>query len=185
MTTRERREARAARLNEWADKRSDKATAAFEQSHAMADLIPFGQPILAGHHSQGRDQNYRARIAGKMDQAVEHADKAKSMRSKAANIAAATDGSIFSDDPDAIEALKARISALEAERARLTAYNASCRRGTPDPGLLDEYQRGGLVSCAKVGQLRSNGAMPAYAGSNLSGRISAARKRLAELEAKS
>jgi hypothetical protein len=181
-TTRERREARAARLTEWADKRAEKATAASEQAHAMADLIPFGQPVLAGHHSQGRDQRYRDRISGKMDKASEHASKAREMSSKAANIVAATDASIFTDDPDATEALRARIARLESERARIVVYNASCRKGTPDPSVLDEYQRGGLESCRRVGQLRSNGSMPAYATANIGGRISADRKRLALLE---
>lgn len=181
MTTRDRREARAARLREWAGKREVKAAAAGEQARAMADLIPFGQPILAGHHSQGRDERYRARIAGNVDKAGEHAAKAREMAGKAANIEAATDASIFDDDPDAIEALDARIAALELERARIVAYNASCRKGAPDPALLDERQRGGLEACRRVGQLRPNGSMPAYATSNIGGRIAKDRQRLARL----
>jgi hypothetical protein len=52
MTTRERREARAARLREWADKREAKSTAAFDAVRQIADNIPMGQPILVGHHSE-------------------------------------------------------------------------------------------------------------------------------------
>jgi len=60
MTTRERREARAARLREWADKREAKAQAGFQAVHDLADSIPMGQPILVGHHSEAharRDQD--------------------------------------------------------------------------------------------------------------------------------
>jgi hypothetical protein len=48
-TYRERREARAERLREWADKRAEKAGAAAERASEMGAAIPFGQPILAGH----------------------------------------------------------------------------------------------------------------------------------------
>lgn len=182
-TTRERREARAERLRGWADKREAKATAAHETASRLGDAIPFGQPILAGHHSQGRDTRYRARIAGQMDASIEHGRMAKSMDSKAANIEAATEASIFDDDPDAIEALEARIAGLEAERARIKAYNASCRKGARDLALLDDRQQAALLSVAHVcaPQLGKNGEMPGYALSNIGGRISAARKRLAEL----
>jgi hypothetical protein len=62
MTYRERRERRANRLREWADKRNVRAEAATEQARQLADLIPFGQPILAGHHSEARDRRTRDRI---------------------------------------------------------------------------------------------------------------------------
>lgn len=182
-TTRERREARSERLRGWADKREAESTAAYETASRLGDAIPFGQPILAGHHSQGRDTRYRARIAGQMDASIEHGRMAKSMDSKAANIEAATEASIFDDDPDAIEALEARIAGLEAERARIKAYNASCRKGARDLTLLDDRQQADLLSLARVAawQLGRFGEFPGYALSNIGGRISAARRRLAEL----
>ena len=52
MGYRERRLAKAERLREWAEKRQAKSAAAFKGVHTIADGIPFGQPILVGHHSE-------------------------------------------------------------------------------------------------------------------------------------
>jgi Domain of unknown function (DUF3560) len=184
MTYRDRREARAERLRDWADKREVKAEGAFERAHEMGSVIPFGQPILVGHHSEGRDRRYRDRIGGHMDRAIEHADKAASMRSQADNIEAAAAGAIYGDDPDAIEALTAKLERLEAERARLKGYNASCRKGARDLSLLDDNQRERLLSIAKVAafQVGAKGEYPRYALTNLGGTISATRRRLDALK---
>lgn len=190
MTTyRERREARAERLREWAAKRDTKAAAGFERAHDLAGVIPFGQPILAGHHSQGRDERYRARIAGTMDRACEDAAKAQSMSSRADGIESQLERSIYSDDVDAVERLEERLAVLEAERDRIKAYNASCRKaaksgGMGDQSLLDEKQRADILNLARVcaWQVGAGGAFPGYALSNLSGNIKRNRDRLAELK---
>jgi hypothetical protein len=184
MTTRERREARAARLREWAEKREAKSDAAAEKTKAMLDAIPLGQPILGDHYSAGRDRRYRDRAAATMGRAVEDGRKAREMQSKAANIEAAAEAAIYSDDPDAVEQLQERIAGLEAERSRVKAYNASCRRGAPDPSLLDEAQRALIERIAKVTPyaLRKDGSFPGYHLSNLSGNIKRNRDRLTELE---
>jgi hypothetical protein len=182
-TTRERREARAERLRGWADKREVSSTATLERARQMQDIIPFGQPILVGHHSERADRNYRDRIWSTMGRGVEDGRKADEMRSKAANIEAAADVAIYSDDVDAVERLEAKIAFLEAQRDRIKAFNVSCRKGTPDESLLDEGQRGGLASVRKhcPYQLGKKGEMPGYELSNLSGNISRLRKRLETL----
>lgn len=180
MTThRERRAARAERLRDWADKREAKADTLHEQARAKADMIPFGQPILVGHYSEGRDRRYRDSIARGFDKSYEHQKKADEMRAKAANIDAAAERAIYSDDPDAVERLEAKLADLEAQRARIKAYNASCRKGTPDRSLLSEAQVADLESCLKFAAFQCKGeAFPPYALSNLSGTINATRKRL-------
>ncbi len=191
MTYRDRRQARAERLREWADKRETRAAVALEDASRRADAIPFGQPILVGHHSEGRDRRYRAGIARKMDQGVEHRRKAEDMRRRADSIEAAADRAIYDDDPDAVPRLRERIRGLEAERDRWKAYNASCRKaakagGVGDTGLLDDRQRAEFATLARVAsyQLRAGGAAPVYVSSNLSGNIGRLRKRLAALESR-
>ena len=159
MTTyRERREARAERLRGWADKRETKATEASDRAHQMADAIPFGQPILVGHYSEGRDRNYRARISTTMDRAVEHARKARSMNERANNIEHALDASIYDDDPDACERLTVKLARLEAKRASYKAHNAAAKAaGEP--------------------------ILPSYALSNLGATIRTTRQRLNRLQA--
>lgn len=186
MTYRDRREARAARLRSWAESREARAAALHDRADELASVIPFGQPILAGHHSQGRDTRYRARIGATMDRAVENDRKAREMAAKAANIEAATAAAIYDDDADAVPALRAKLERLEAERARWKAYNAACRKaGERTPAaleLLDAGQLRTLGSMANAGQLRANGSAPSYASSNLTGRIGQLRKRLERLE---
>lgn len=184
MTYRERREARAERLRDWADKREARSAGAFEHAEAISSMIPFGQPILVGHHSEGRHRRDVARIERGMREGIDSARMAESMRSRADNIEAAAAHAIYSDDEDATDRLRERIASLEAERDRIKAYNASCRKGAPDVELLDERQRAELASVARLApyQLRANGAGPAYWSALLSGNIGRQRKRLAELE---
>ena len=121
MTYRERREAKAERLRGWADKRDEKGTASVEKAKQIADMIPFGQPILMGHHSQRRHKQDIERINSGFDQGYGNMRKADEFRSRADGIEAAADNAIYSDDPDAIERLEARIAELEAERVAIKA----------------------------------------------------------------
>jgi len=188
MTYRERREARAERLRLWAAGRDAKSAASFARVDAITDNIPFGQPILVGHHSERRARRDAERIHDGMRAGIDHADKAASMRARADNIEHAADHAIYSDDPDAIERLRAKVAELEATRDRVTAYNKAVRKAghvTADAlAILDDRQRADLDSLARYAayQLRAGGAFPAYATSNLSGQISKARDRLASLE---
>jgi len=184
MTYRDRRRARAERLRGWAEKNDAKAAAAGETARAMADAIPFGQPILVGHHSEGRDRRYRSRIGRTMSRSIETSDKAREQRRRADSIDAAADRAIYRDDPDARERLTAKLADLEGQRDRIKRYNATCRKDAADTSILDETQRADLLRIAGSApyQLRAGGAFPAYALSNLSGRIKATRDRLADLE---
>lgn len=170
MTTRDRRQARADRLEEWAAQRAAKAEAGRARALELGSVIPFGQPILAGHHSQGRDTRYRARIAGTMDRAFEDGAKARDMASRSAGIHHQLATLIYSDDSDAVEALHARIANLEAQRAAVKAENAAYRKTN------------GLALRAMSAGQRDH-AMPhrGYVLTNLSGNIKRNRDRLAGL----
>jgi hypothetical protein len=189
MTYRERRERRAERLRGWADSRDAESAASFAQVDRIADGIPFGQPILVGHHSERRARRDQDRIHAGMRAGIDHADKAAEMRSRAANIEAAAGRAIYSDDIDAAERLAERIAELEAERDRIKAYNASARTAAKtgavgDLSLLDDRQRADLLSLARVAawQTGPGGAFPAYKLSNLAGNIGRLRERLALLD---
>lgn len=179
MTYRERREARADRLRGWAAKREERASADLATGDQYRGDIAFNtQP---GHIPE------RARLIAREDRAYASLAKAASMSARAATIEAQADRAIYSDDPDAPERLRERIAELEAERARIVAYNAAVRKAgkvTPEAlALLDDAQRADLDVIARVAayQLRAGGQFPSYATSNLSGTIGAVRKRIARL----
>jgi len=103
----EKKEARINRFHELADKADKKSSALYKESREMASVIPLGQPILVGHHSEKSDRNYRNRIHKKMDRSCEEAAKAEHYRGKAA--AAESNRAISSDDPDAVIKLQKKL----------------------------------------------------------------------------
>lgn len=183
MTRRERLERKAQRRREWADKAESRSNAAYKTAHTMADAIPFGQPILVGHHSEKRDRRYRDRIHNKFASAFADADLAKHHDSKADGIETQLDRSIFSDDANAIEALEQRIAQHEAKRESMRTINRLFRKGDraglAGLGLdLDKLQE--TVNTLQSWQDKQPYAK--YELSNLGGRITADRKRLEYLK---
>jgi hypothetical protein len=137
----------------------------------MAQAIPFGQPILVGHHSERGDRNYRDRIHNTMGRGIEDTRKAQEMARKADNIEAAAANAIYSDDPDAIERLTEKLERLTAERDAIKAENAAFRKAHRE-------ELKGMTAWER------DNAMPhrAYEGQNLTGVITATRKRLEGLQ---
>ena len=103
----------------------------------MADVIPFGQPILVGHHSEGRDRRYRERIHNTFGKAFATMDKADHYERKAASVGT---GGISGDDPDALNKLRKKLESLKKSHELMKTINAAIRKGkTPDkqvPALI-------------------------------------------------
>ena len=57
----ERKQNRLEAYQNLAAKNESLSTSLWKQSDKMASVIPMGQPILVGHHSEKRDRNYRER----------------------------------------------------------------------------------------------------------------------------
>lgn len=185
-TYRERREARADRLEEWAAKREAKAEAASERAHKMMDMIPLGQPILTDHYSAPRHRSHLAKVQSAASKSVEHAAKAHEMASKADNIRAAADRAVYSDDPDAIERLEEKLADLESQRAAIVAgvkaFNRSVKAGAPDTSLLPDRLRSQAEHPAlRTMMYKPDGTLRPGSTANLSGLISTTRKRLEAL----
>ena len=70
-----RQSERVANLGEAVQRRAEHAEHLQATASAMAAVIPFGQPVLVGHHSQARDTHYRERIATLSDRAVTARDE--------------------------------------------------------------------------------------------------------------
>lgn len=186
MTRRERLEAKAERRREWAASREKKSEAGFESAQKIADGIPFGQPILVGHHSERHARRDQARIESGMVAGHENAKVAANHSNKADGIDRQLAASVFSDDADAPERLREQIAELEAERDRIKAYNASCRsrKGAGDASLLEPSQREDILTTARVAayQLGKYGEFPSYHLSNLGARIREKKARVERIE---
>ena len=169
MTYRERRAARADRLRGWADGREASSAQRIAAAKATADLIPFGQPVLVGHHSEGRHRRDIARIDNGFRRGFEDADKAESMRSRADTIDRQADRAIYRDDPDEVERLEEKLAKLEAQREQRKQANADYRREhRAELKAMSAYERHQAVP------------FPSYSISNLGGQITTTRKRVDE-----
>lgn len=120
-----KQEARRQRYLDRAEKAHKEAEAGFERASKMAEIIPMGQPILVGHHSEKRDRNYRNRIQDTARRALEAEKKAKYYESKAASVGC---GGISSDDPDAVEKLHAELAQLEEAQRMMKEINRTIRK---------------------------------------------------------
>ena len=83
MTREERKQARIERYHYLAENASKESNDLLNKSSRMAEAIPFGQPILIGHHSEQRDRNYRNKIWNTIGKSVKAAEKAEYYEQKA------------------------------------------------------------------------------------------------------
>ncbi len=122
----EKRQARYDRLINAANRASAESEAAHNESDRISSQIPLGQPILVGHHSEGRHRRALETIRNKARKGYELAKKAEEYRSRAASVEA--NEAIFSDDPEAVEKLGGKIAQLEARQERMKAANKLIRK---------------------------------------------------------
>jgi hypothetical protein len=123
----ERRAARIERLHARAARLASEGAAATDAGFAALDRIPLGQPILIGHHSEGRDRRYRARAVGKIERGIALSREAQETARRASNAEASN--AVSSDDPDAIDKLRAQLDEARALHARTLDVNARLRKG--------------------------------------------------------
>lgn len=117
----DRKQARIDRLSERADKAADRSQAARAKAAAITDHIPLGQPILVGHHSEGRMRRDLAKV--QRHHHTEHEEGQKADRLDSAVAYHENDTSISKWDPDALAKLDARIAKLEAKRDAIKRVN--------------------------------------------------------------
>lgn len=127
----ERQEARRERYELRAERARQESDAAARQAEKMASIIPMGQPILVGHHSEGRDRRYRARIGQTMDKAISLDKKAAYYEEKAECVG---QNGISSDAPDALERLEKKLAERERAHAWMKKVNKAFKKG--DAALL-------------------------------------------------
>ncbi len=116
----QKQQARRERYEELAEKNQAASEASFQGSRDATAGIPFGQPILVGHHSEGRHRSALKRSDDRMRKGCELADKAKYYAGKAAGVGKA---GISSDDPEAVTKLQAKIDSAIALQGRMKATN--------------------------------------------------------------
>lgn len=114
-------EERAERLEARSEKAAAEASARFGAAHRVASVIPMGQPILVGHHSEKRHRRDIERIHRNMDKGIEA--QRESERLERASEASARHVARATGD---VGLIMRRIKKLEAdERAVLARWERS------------------------------------------------------------
>lgn len=120
----ERQEARKARYLERAERARTESASQFQRSHDATAGIPFGQPILVGHHSEGRHRAALRRSDNAIRKSIDADSRASHYETKAAGVGKA---GISSDDPEAVAKIKAKIAKLEAMQELMRGANKAIR----------------------------------------------------------
>ncbi|EGU31127.1 hypothetical protein VII00023_14834, partial [Vibrio ichthyoenteri ATCC 700023] len=120
----DRLESKRERLEARAEKANAESNRYYTASKSRASMIPFGQPILVGHHSEKRARRDADRIFNDMGKSVAAARKAERLEERAANVGR---NGIASDDPEAIQKLKEKLAGLERSQETMKAINKVIR----------------------------------------------------------
>jgi len=119
----ERQAEKLERAQELADKNKIKSEANFKRSSDLADMIPTGQPIMVGHHSEGMHRNHLKKIDNAMRKGIEDSEKADYYDNKVKNLENAY--AISQDDPEAIKKLKEKIQVLFVNQKKWRAVKVN------------------------------------------------------------
>ena len=152
-------------------------------AHKMSEVIPMGQPILVGHHSEHGDRAYRARIDRHMEKSVDLASKAEYYQRKAKSVG---QGGISSYDPDAITKLEKQLVHLKRRQESMKAVNKALRLKDTEMGDLKLRDRG--YSEKQIKELRTpdcfgNIGFASYTLTNNNANIRRIEKRIQQLKA--
>lgn len=93
----ERAEHRVVNAERRSQKAAEQSNSLYEKAREMAEVIPFGQPIHIGHHSEKRDRNYRDKIHNTYGKAFKEADKADYYTDKAETAKFTAEGEKYSN----------------------------------------------------------------------------------------
>lgn len=176
----EKKAARIDRMRELARKMAAASEASLSRARDMASIIPFGQPILIGHHSECRDRRYRARIHNTYGRAFKLQEAARELEARADY--AESNRAICSDDPEAAAKLRARIADLEKSQQTMVAANKLIRKGDL-VGLAALVGEGIAKEMTKPGRFGGWGAR-GFELSNNSANIRRLKLRLKQVEAR-
>ncbi|MDB5094551.1 MAG: hypothetical protein JWO85_2652 [Candidatus Eremiobacteraeota bacterium] len=171
---------RVERAENRADRRYQQGAALVESARRAAQQIPFGQPILVGHHSERRDRNYRSRYIARWDKGSRLLAEARDLDSAARGAGRA----IMSDDPEAIDALTAKLAKLKDLQDKMKSTNRAVRLkdrakgraalsalGYPDAAIVNLYE----PVYGRIG-------VPSYALTNNGANIRRIEERIAALK---
>jgi len=186
MTKREKLEQKLEKREEWAEKAREKCSEEFETARKITENIPFGQPILVGHHSERMHRRDIERSASHMDKGCAEYRKAEYHEEKARGLSRMLDNTIFSDDEDAIERLQEKLGDRRALQEGYKRINKIIRsKQLTSAEKVKEIMLVGIVGEENATEMVGRGyGIPAYAMQNNNGEIRRLEQRIKEITAR-
>jgi hypothetical protein len=174
-----KRERRIKRFRQLADKHENISNGRHFAARQQLEMIPPGQPILVGHHSERGHRAHLKRIDQHFAKAKQHHHTAEYFRRRAA--AMESNRAIFSDDPDAAEKLVDRIERLKKRQGLMKRANQLIRKDDRE-GLADLGFSGEVIERLFVADFAGRTGFPRFELTNNPASIRRLEKRLAQIQ---
>ena len=124
----ERKENKIDRYNARARKATAEANQEFSNASKMGSVIPLGQPILVGHHSEGSHRRLLKKIDNAYRRGSEADERAAYYQGRAES--AETNHAISGDDTEAVSRLNEKLAELEKTKEFYKAVNKGWKQDT-------------------------------------------------------
>lgn len=184
-------EAKQAARRERLERASERARREADSAHGAAariwDAIPMGQPILVGHHSERRHRRDLAKADRAMRKSIDARERSKELAARAAAVGS---GGVSSDDPEAVQKLRAQLVKHERDQEQMKRANEAIRKHAKAGAIAQvaaltklgysEATARKLLQKDFVGRI----GFPDWALTNNNKNIQRIKKRIAELTAR-
>lgn len=175
----DRKAARIERYKNLAAKSNEEAEARHAINRRQIESMA-GTPILIGHHSEKRHRRALERIDQNFSKAHDLFEKSKyyDQRVKAAE----NNKAIYTDDPEALQKLKAKLTELEERRERIKAINKITRNISNSEELLavPDLSNEEKAELQSINSIWGGFRFPAYVLQNLGASIRTVKSRIEE-----
>jgi hypothetical protein len=188
MNYEDKKDYKIERFKELAEKAEKESEQRYLSAKQIGSFIPFGQPILVGHHSEGRHRRDLNRIDTNMRKSIEADEKAKYYEDKARRLK--NNSTIRQDDPEAVIKLKEKLAGMERNQELMKNCNKIIKNSKlSDVEKVEQMQAQGLTEQQAVKMLE-----PDFCGrigfasfnlTNNNANMNTVKKRIIELTRKS
>jgi hypothetical protein len=185
MNYEEKRQYKIERARELAVKAEKESDSRYKAASQISSYIPFGQPILVGHHSEGRHRRDLNRIDTNMRKSIEADDKAKYYADKAERLESSH--VISSDDPEALVKLTEKLQRMERNQELMKACNKIIKsKKLSEIQKVEEMQQQGLTEQQAIKMLQPDFCgrigFASYALTNNNANMNTVKMRIAQLQ---
>jgi hypothetical protein len=176
----ERRNRRIINAQKRATKNEAEADSLYKSAKDMAGFIPFGQPILIGHHSEKRDRNFREKIHNTFGKSFEKSKKAEYYADKAESIE--NDNAVYLDDPEALQKLTDKLNGLKTIQEFMKAANKCLKKDDKEAFLKLDFGTESLWEQLNTADRVHGKGFPHFKLTNNNANIRRIEQRIAQLK---